>query len=60
MAKIIAVGREKTYLVGKGIDGRRIRTVGKGEQDPIASNLTAEGRSQNRRVEIEITAASAP
>jgi outer membrane protein OmpA-like peptidoglycan-associated protein len=40
-------------------DGRvnpaRIRTVGAGENQPIASNLTEEGRAQNRRVDITIT-----
>ena len=34
----------------------RITAVGLGPQDPIASNDTAEGRSLNRRVEIEFIA----
>jgi outer membrane protein OmpA-like peptidoglycan-associated protein len=42
----------KNYLVGAGIDGARISTVGYGESKPIASNDTAEGRAQNRRAEI--------
>ncbi|MUV03580.1 OmpA family protein [Flavobacterium rakeshii] len=46
----------KTYLVGKGISGARINTVGRGEADPIASNDTKEGMSKNRRVEFAITA----
>ncbi|WP_052123169.1 OmpA family protein [Flavobacterium beibuense] len=46
----------KTYLVGKGISGERINTVGRGEADPIASNDTKEGMSKNRRVEFAITA----
>jgi len=50
----------KTYLVSKGVDGSRIQTVGKGEQSPIADNATAEGRSLNRRVEIEVMATPAP
>jgi OOP family OmpA-OmpF porin len=44
----------KNYLVSKGADASRIRTVGKGETQPVASNKTAAGRAQNRRVEIEI------
>lgn len=44
----------KSYLVSKGIDPNRIYTEGKGELQPIATNKTAAGRAQNRRVEIEI------
>lgn len=44
----------KAYLESKGIDKSRIYTEGKGEAQPIASNKTAEGRAQNRRVEIEV------
>ncbi|MBN2866302.1 MAG: OmpA family protein [Thiotrichales bacterium] len=44
----------KTYLEGKGIDGKRIETIGMGETSPVASNKTKEGRAQNRRVEIEV------
>lgn len=44
----------KAYLVSKGIDPNRIYTEGKGKKAPIASNKTAQGRAQNRRVEIEI------
>jgi len=44
----------KTYLIRRGIDGSRIQTEGRGETMPIASNVTAQGRAQNRRVEIEI------
>ena len=44
----------KAYLVSKGIDPNRIYTEGKGKSNPIASNKTAAGRAQNRRVEIEI------
>jgi outer membrane protein OmpA-like peptidoglycan-associated protein len=38
-----------------GVSGSRIRTVGAGESQPIASNQTASGRSMNRRVDITIT-----
>ncbi len=46
----------KNYLVGKGISSSRFTTEGMGIADPIATNETAEGRSQNRRVEFAITA----
>lgn len=46
----------KAYLVSKGINGSRFTTKGMGIADPIATNDTAEGRSQNRRVEFAITA----
>lgn len=44
----------KEYLVSKGIEAGRVYTEGKGELQPIASNQTAAGRAQNRRVEIEV------
>lgn len=44
------------YLVQEGISAERIRTEGRGETEPIATNETAEGRSENRRVEIAIFA----
>lgn len=37
-----------------GVSGGRIVTYGRGESQPVASNLTPDGRSQNRRVEIII------
>ena len=40
------------FLRLKGVDGNRIITDGLGSSNPIASNATAEGREQNRRVEI--------
>jgi outer membrane protein OmpA-like peptidoglycan-associated protein len=42
----------KSYLVGKGAAAERIVAVGKGIDDPIASNDTQPGRAQNRRVEV--------
>ena len=45
----------KSYLVGKGIRSSRITAVGLGPENPIASNDTAEGRRQNRRVELEFS-----
>ncbi len=44
----------KSYLVGKGIEKNRVYTEGKGEKQPVADNKTSEGRSKNRRVEIEV------
>src|SRR5674476_942054 len=46
----------KTYLISKGISSSRLKTTGLGIADPIASNETVEGKSQNRRVEFAITA----
>lgn len=43
-----------SYLQGRGVVPGRIRSVGYGEDNPIADNGTSYGRSQNRRVEIEI------
>ncbi len=42
----------KAELVKRGIDADRINTIGKGESEPVADNSTAEGRAENRRVEI--------
>ena len=44
------------YLESQGIPAARLKAVGMGENDPIASNSTAAGRAQNRRVEMFITA----
>lgn len=46
----------RSYLVSKGIASSRFTTTGMGEADPIATNETADGKSQNRRVEFAITA----
>src|SRR3954454_11260684 len=46
----------KGYLVSMGIPSERIRTAGRGESEPIASNETEDGRQHNRRVEIAIFA----
>jgi outer membrane protein OmpA-like peptidoglycan-associated protein len=45
-----------SYLKDHSISSSRVSTKGMGENDPIASNDTEEGRSQNRRVEFVITA----
>ena len=47
------------YLVMQGVSSSRIRTAGRGENEPIASNDTEAGRQANRRVEIAIVANAA-
>lgn len=46
----------KDYAIAQGVSPSRLKTVGKGETEPIATNDTAEGMSLNRRVEIVIVA----
>jgi outer membrane protein OmpA-like peptidoglycan-associated protein len=46
----------RSYLSGKGLKSARFQTTGLGIADPIATNDTPDGRSQNRRVEFAITA----
>lgn len=43
----------RKYLMKKGVHGSRIIAVGYGQEQPIASNSTAEGRQQNRRIEAK-------
>lgn len=44
------------YLVERGIDRKRLSSIGYGKSHPIADNATAEGRQQNRRVEYRVVA----
>ncbi len=44
----------RTYLISRGYPGELIQARGIGEQSPIANNNTAEGRANNRRVEIVV------
>jgi outer membrane protein OmpA-like peptidoglycan-associated protein len=44
----------KEYLILKGVDEKRIETIGYGGAFPIGSNLNEETRKLNRRVEFEI------
>ncbi len=44
----------KEYLVSKGIPENRLNAVGYGESKPIATNKTAEGKAQNRRIEFNV------
>ena len=41
-------------LIGSGLARYRIIAMGRGEAEPVASNLTVEGRAQNRRMDIVI------
>ena len=45
----------KGYLVEHGIDEDRLEARSLGESQPVASNETAEGRAQNRRVELKLS-----
>lgn len=42
-------------LVKEGVNPEQLTAVGHGSRNPIATNKTAEGRAQNRRVEVEIS-----
>jgi outer membrane protein OmpA-like peptidoglycan-associated protein len=44
----------RSYLIAQGVSGERVSASGMGAQYPVASNDSAAGRQQNRRVEIEI------
>lgn len=46
----------KTFLMSQGIAENRIRTEGRGMNEPIADNETVEGRDANRRIEVAIFA----
>jgi outer membrane protein OmpA-like peptidoglycan-associated protein len=43
-----------TYLAQQQVNTARLRTLGMGENQPVASNDTASSREQNRRVELKI------
>ena len=45
----------RDYLVAQGINQGTVGTVGYGETRPVATNGTAEGRQQNRRVELVVS-----
>ena len=44
----------RKYLIAKDIDSARLETKGYGEDEPVASNETQEGRQKNRRIEFTI------
>ena len=43
-----------TFLSSQGVASGRLSAVGRGESEPVASNANAEGRANNRRVELVI------
>jgi outer membrane protein OmpA-like peptidoglycan-associated protein len=47
------------YLQAQGVPANRLRTSGRGETEPVATNDTEAGMQQNRRVEIAIYASEA-
>jgi outer membrane protein OmpA-like peptidoglycan-associated protein len=46
----------EAYIISKGVNPAIITAKGYGKANPVADNATAEGRAQNRRVDIKITA----
>jgi outer membrane protein OmpA-like peptidoglycan-associated protein len=49
----------RNFLVSQGVPANRVRTMGRGLTEPVASNDTDAGRAQNRRVEVAIFATEA-
>ncbi len=47
----------RQYLIAHGIEAARLSAMGYGESKPLASNDTAEGRAENRRVEFKLLVA---
>jgi outer membrane protein OmpA-like peptidoglycan-associated protein len=48
-------GAVRAFLIAQGVDPSSVSAVGYGESNPVASNDSAQGRQQNRRVEILIS-----
>lgn len=48
------------YLNSRGVQQERLAAIGHGENNPVADNRTAEGRSKNRRVEITLDPITKP
>ena len=44
----------RVYLISKGLNKKSIKAFGHGEENPLASNATKEGREKNRRIEFSI------
>jgi len=49
----------RSFLGNKGLPSDKLTAVGKGKSSPVASNDTADGRANNRRVEIVVAGGSA-
>ncbi len=45
----------KSIMVSRGVPAQHVNVVGAGENSPVADNSTKDGRSKNRRVELQIT-----
>ncbi len=45
----------RTWFIGKGIAAERLTAVGRGETQPLTSNASEKGRTQNRRIEFKRT-----
>jgi outer membrane protein OmpA-like peptidoglycan-associated protein len=45
----------RSYLISRGIEADKTTSVGIGPDRPVADNKTAEGRANNRRVELVVT-----
>ena len=45
----------RDYLTSNGIGAANVQAVGMGKANPVASNDTAAGRQQNRRVEMVVS-----
>jgi outer membrane protein OmpA-like peptidoglycan-associated protein len=48
----------RSYLISRGYPAEHIQAQGIGEESPVANNNTAEGRANNRRVEIVVNRAN--
>jgi len=44
----------RDYLASQGVKAEKLRAIGRGEANPVASNDTPEGRANNRRVELVV------
>ncbi len=44
----------RQFLISKGVESSRVKAVGRGEEEPVATNDSPEGRANNRRVEVHI------
>ena len=47
-------GAVSDILIAAGVTATRIQSIGRGEDEPIADNLTSDGKARNRRVDITI------
>ena len=50
----------RSFLISRGVSDKGVRAVGMGEAQPVADNKSAEGRANNRRVEIVVDKVGAP